>query len=41
MMLMQTCFSSKKKLRGEFISGKAENLPFRNNVFDYVTVGFD
>ena len=31
---------AKKKLRSILISGKAENLPFRNNVFDYVTVWF-
>ncbi len=32
---------AKKKVNdGIYISGKAENLPFRNNVFDYVTVGF-
>ena len=32
---------AKKKVEGGiFISGKAENLPFRNSVFDYVTVGF-
>ena len=32
--------AQKKVNDGIYISGKAENLPFRNNVFDYVTVGF-
>ena len=32
--------AQKKVKGGILISGKAENLPFRNNVFDYVTVGF-
>ena len=32
---------AKKKIEdGIFITGKAENLPFKNNTFDYVLVGF-
>ena len=32
---------AKKKMEdGIFIAGKAENLPFKNNIFDYVVVAF-
>ena len=32
---------AKKKINnGIFISGKAENLPFKSNTFDYILVGF-
>lgn len=32
---------AKKKIEdGIFIAGKAENLPFKNNIFDYVIVAF-
>ena len=33
--------NAKKKIKNpQIISGKAENLPFKNNSFDYVMVGF-
>ncbi len=38
---VQMLRKAKKKIgSGTFISGKAENLPFKNNTFDYITVGF-